>query len=102
MGLICGAYDALTAQTALDPRDRLTRAAEKLKGCPWARGKDLWLDGFTDFTPQQREVLRLLLAQAETVTVTLTCGGMDEPGEEDIFAAARRTALWLRRLAEEA
>ena len=101
LGLICGAYDALTAQTALDPRDRLTRAAEKLKGCPWARGKDLWLDGFTDFTPQQREVLRLLLAQAETVTVTLTCGGMDEPGEEDIFAAARRTALWLRRLAEE-
>ena len=30
LSLICGAYDALTAQVALDPRDRLTRTAEKL------------------------------------------------------------------------
>ena len=57
LSLICGAYDALTAQVALDPRDRLTRTAEKLKDCPWAAGRDLWLDGFTDFTPQQIEVL---------------------------------------------
>ena len=64
LGLICGTYQAMTARTALDPRDRLTRTAEKLKEHPWAQGMDLWLDGFTDFTPQQREVLRLLLAQA--------------------------------------
>lgn len=64
LSLICGAYDALTAQVALDPRDRLTRTAEKLKDCPWAAGRDLWLDGFTDFTPQQIEVLSRLLEQA--------------------------------------
>ena len=56
LGLICTAYEALSARTALDPRDRLTRTAEKLKECPWAQGADLWLDGFTDFTPQQRGV----------------------------------------------
>ena len=39
LSLICGAYDALTAQVALDPRDRLTRTAEKLKDCPWAAGR---------------------------------------------------------------
>ena len=60
----------MTARTALDPRDRLTRTAEKLKGHPWAQGMDLWLDGFTDFTPQQREVLRPLLRQADSLTVT--------------------------------
>lgn len=102
LGLICGAYDALTAHIALDPRDRLTRAAEKLKTCPWAAGKDLWLDGFTDFTPQQGEVLRRLLRQGEHVTVTLTCDHLEEDeGGTGIFSPARKTAAWLLRLAGE-
>ncbi|MCI8422829.1 MAG: ATP-dependent nuclease subunit B [Lawsonibacter sp.] len=103
LGLICGAYDALTAQTALDPRDRLTRAADKLNACPWGAGKDLWLDGFTDFTPQQEAVLRHLLRQAEQVTVALTCDTLEGEGDEtDIFAPARHTALRLLALAREA
>ena len=31
LGLIFGAYDALTARTAADPRDRVTRLAEALE-----------------------------------------------------------------------
>ena len=101
LGLICGTYDAMAARTALDPRNRLTRAADKLKTCPWAAGKDLWLDGFTDFTPQQQDVLKRLLDQAASVTVTLTCGPLDGE-EDDIFAPARRTALRLLALARQA
>ena len=102
LSLICGAYDALTAQVALDPRDRLTRTAEKLKDCPWAAGRDLWLDGFTDFTPQQIEVLSRLLEQAHSVTVTLTCDHLEEDeGETGIFSPARRTAAQLLRAARE-
>ena len=99
LGLICGAYQELAARGPLDPRDRLTRVAEKLLDCPWARGKDLWLDGFTDFTPQQREVLARLMGQADNLTVTLTCGPLE--GEEDggVFTAARRTARTLLELA---
>lgn len=44
LGLICGAYQALTARTALDPRDRLTRTAEKLSACP---GPRTWTCGWT-------------------------------------------------------
>lgn len=102
LGLIFGEYDALTAQTALDPRDRLTRAAEKLRLCRWAEGKDLWLDGFTDFTPQQGELLRLLMAQGRSMTVTLTCDHLEEDeGGTGIFSPARRTANTLLRLARE-
>ncbi|MEH2937673.1 PD-(D/E)XK nuclease family protein [Lawsonibacter sp. JLR.KK007] len=102
LGLIFGEYEALTAQTALDPRDRLTRAAEKLRSCGWARGKDLWLDGFTDFTPQQGELLRLLMVQSESMTVTLTCDHLEEDeGGTGIFSPARRTANTLLRLAKE-
>ena len=101
LGLICTAYEALSARTALDPRDRLTRTAEKLRDCPWAQGTDLWLDGFTDFTPQQQEVLRELLKQADTVTVTLTCDHLEEDeGGAGIFSPARRTAAQLLRLAK--
>ena len=91
LGLICGAYQALTARTALDPRDRLTRTAEKLSACPWAQDMDLWLDGFTDFTPQQGEVLAQLMAQAHQIIVTLTCDHLEEDeGGTGIFSPARR------------
>lgn len=100
LGLIFGAYDGLTAQIALDPRDRLDRVAEKLKGSGWAAGKDLWLDGFTDFTAQELEVLRQLMKQAHSVTITLTCDKLED--EEDgtgVFSPARRTGQRLLRMA---
>ena len=100
LGLIFGAYEAMTARGSLDPRDRLTRLADKLRDCPYCEGKDVWLDGFTDFTPQQGLVLERILRQAASVTVSLTM----EPGrgEEEVFAPARRTAAWLKRLAGQA
>ena len=103
LGLICAAYEALAGRTALDPRDRLTRTAEKLRTCPWAAGTQIWLDGFTDFTPQQREVLRELMKQADALTVTLTCDHLEEDeGGTGIFSPARRTAAALSRLAKQA
>ena len=102
LGLICGTYQALTTQTVLDPRDRLTRCAQRLAGSNWAQGKDIWVDGFVDFTAPQMEILRLLLQQANSVTVTLTCDHLDE--DEDgtgIFSPARRTGMQLSRLAVE-
>ena len=102
LGLIFTAYDGLTGQTALDPRDRLTRGADKLKECRWAEGKDLWLDGFTDFTPQQLLMLERLMEQANSLTVTLTCDHLEEDEEgEGIFSPARRTAAQLLALARK-
>ncbi len=103
LGVICGAYQALTAAVALDPRDRLTRAADRLEGFSWANGKDVWVDGFVDFTAPQSRILRLLMQQANRVTVTLTCDHIHEDEEGmGIFSPARRTAMELRRLAKEA
>ena len=104
IALIFGAYEALTQRQGADPRDRLTRLSAALEGSRWAEGKDFYLDGFTDFTPQERRVLAVLLKQAGSVTVALTCDGLEEEsgGGEDIFAPARRTARQLLRLAKEA
>jgi len=103
LGLLCGAYQALTTQIALDPRDRLTRAAQRLEGYPWAEGKDIWVDGFVDFTAPQMKMLRLLLRQGNSLTVILTCDQLleDEDGM-GIFSPMRRTGMQLKRMAREA
>lgn len=94
LGLILECYDALTQRLAADPRDRLTRLAEQLRTCGYGRGMDFYLDSFTDFTPQQRQVLMQLMGKAHSVTVALTCDRLDGAGLE-LFTPARRTALAL-------
>lgn len=99
LGLIFGAYEAMTARGPMDPRDRLTRLVDKLKGTPFFRDKDVYLDGFTDFTPQQGLVLEEILRQAHSVTLSLTCG--QQQGEEAIFAPAQKTIAWVKGLARK-
>ena len=103
IALIFGAYEALTQRQGADPRDRLTRLAQALRESRWAEGKDIYLDSFTDFTPQEREVIAVLLAQAHSVTAALTCDHLEETeGGGGVFSPARRTARQLLRLAREA
>ncbi len=97
LSLLYGAYDALTAQVAMDPKDRLSRLAVRLESCLWAEGKDVYVNGFTDFTPQEEQVLRRLIAQANSVTVALTC---EQANEEGLFSIPNKTGRALRRLAE--
>ena len=100
LSLIYGAYQALTARLGADPRDRLTRLAEVLEREDWAAGRDFYLDGFTDLTPQERRVVAAILEKCNSFTAALTCDGLE--GEEEIFSPARRTARQLLRLAREA
>ena len=99
---IYGAYEALTARQGADPRDRLTRLAEALRGTGWAEGKDFYLDGFTDLTPQERQVVAAIAGKCNSLTVALTCDKLEEDeGGAGIFSPARRTARQLLRLAKE-
>lgn len=100
LALIYGAYDALTARIAADPRDRLTRLARVLGESGWAAGKEFYLTGFTDFTPQERQVLSALMEDGEKVTVSLLCDRVEEG--DPLFDTARRTAHQLLALARRA
>ncbi len=100
LGLIFGAYDALTAQRAEDPRDRLTRLADTLQGSGYFKGKRIYLDGFTDFTPQEKRVIASMFRQAKEVVVGLRLDTLDPSGAE-IFRPSRSTALGLVALAKE-
>ena len=100
LALIYGAYDALTQRVAADPRDRLMRLAHALEESGWAAGKEFYIAGFTDFTPQERMVIRALIEDGEEVTVALLCDGLE--GGDPLFDPARRTARRLLELAEKA
>lgn len=98
LSLIYGAYEAMTARQGADPRDRMTRLAEDLRESCWAAGMDFYLDGFTDFTPQESMVIEVLLGQAASVTAALTCDHLEEDeGGTGVFSPARRTAHGLLR-----
>ncbi len=100
LGLILGAYEALAAQRAADPRDRLTRLAEALHHSDYLQNRDVYADCFVEFTPQEQRVLAEILRQAHSLTVTVTCGGWDDRFVHLEFEPARRTVAALRRLAE--
>ena len=97
LALLLESYDAACANGALDPRERLTRLRLALEHSGMAEGRRVYVDGFSDFSSQERGVLELLLQDAEELTVCLTCDGLTEG--EDIFEAERSTAAVLTRMA---
>ena len=99
IGLIYAAYQAMESQSAADPRSRLDRLAQQLKDTRWGAGMAFFVHGFTDFTPQEEQVLAQLMVQGE-LTAALLCDHGDDPA--DIFRPALRSARRLVRLAREA
>lgn len=100
LSLILGSYEAVMAQGTCDPRDKLTRLGQKLMEEDYAKGRHFFVDGFTDFSRQELDVLSWLLRRGESVTVTLPCDGLES--ETSLFSPGRETAQRLYRMAQEA
>ncbi len=98
MALIYGAYEAIVANGHLDPMDKLSYLADDI-GRSKLRNGSFYMDGFTDFTLQERSVLESLLRSGAELTVCLNCEGLDECHE--IFEASRKAAGSLSRMAEK-
>ncbi len=99
ISLIYSAYNALCGSSALDPSDRLSLLAENFCKSSFA-GNHIFIDGFTDFTRQQLNIIAAMLRSGCPVTVCLGCEGLSEG--HDIFEPSRRAALSLIRAAEDA
>lgn len=98
LGLIYAAYQALESEGAADPRGRLDRLAKQLQDTQWGAGMAFYVYGFTDFTPQEEQVLSALMAQGE-LTVAFVCDTGDDPS--GIFQPAFRAARRLARIAKD-
>ncbi|KNZ69286.1 ATP-dependent nuclease subunit B [Thermincola ferriacetica] len=88
LALIYREFDAFLAGCYTDPDDYLTLLAEKLDGSSILEGAEVWVDGFTGFTPQEHYVIEKILGKAEKVHVTLCLEPKDtgrELQEQDLF-----------------
>ena len=99
LALIREALDAQEARTGADPASRLDVLAEQIPGCGMFAGAGVYIDGFTDFTAQERQVIRALWNSGADVTVALTCDMAEQDSE--VFAPALRTVRMLESSAAE-
>ena len=96
--LVLEAYEAVVANGRADPADRLTLLAERIGACVTPETR-VYVDGFLDFTAQERNILRALLQSGASVTVCLTLDALE--GGDEVFAVSRRAARALKAADDE-
>ena len=97
--LILEAYDAVVSNGHADPTDRLDLLAAILNQCGLGADNHIYIDGFIDFTHQERAVISALLRSGAEVTVCLTLDSL--ASDNEIFALSRRAARQLLAAARE-
>ena len=88
-----------------DPDDYLNLLSAKLAQSATVSGAEIWIDGFTGFTPQEYGVIESLLAAASRVNVVLCLDGRAvdaESGEDDVFFPTLETYHKLVLLSQKA
>lgn len=94
LGLLYHDLEGELSDRFTDPDDYLNLLADRLEMSPAVRGGEVWVDGFSGFTPQEHRVLAALLRTAGRVNVTL-CADLDSlagsPDETALFYAVRET-----------
>ncbi|MBQ7172474.1 MAG: PD-(D/E)XK nuclease family protein [Clostridia bacterium] len=95
--LILAAYTALMEEAGGDPGHDGDILISVLKTHDFFCGCEIYLDGFTSFTGQEYAIIERLLAQADSVTVTL---GGSPRGGGIWLAEIRDTAARLEAIAE--
>ena len=99
MALVLESYDAVVANGRADPSDRLDLLAEKLPASGIGKENRIYIDGFIDFTRQERAVIRALLQCGAEVTVCFTLD--DLRSDDEVFSLSRTAAQRLIADAEE-
>jgi ATP-dependent helicase/nuclease subunit B len=89
LSLMYEAFDKIINERYRDSDDDLTIAAEKLLDSNNYRGAEIWIDGFTDFTSCEYNMISQLLHLAKSVTITLTIDSLkDDTLSQGIFSAS--------------
>lgn len=99
LGLILEAYDGVVANGRADPSDRLSVLAGQIERSSIGAGTRVFVDGFTDFTAQERRVLEAIMLSGAELCVCLSCDELN--GGSEVFALGRITAAELLRFASD-
>lgn len=99
LALVQEAYDAVVANGRADPADRLNILAEQIERSSFCEKNHVYIDGFTDFTAQERRVIEALLMKGAEVTLCIGCDALD--GGSEIFELGRVTVRSLLAFCHE-
>ncbi len=109
LALIFQSYEALLAQTGMDPADRLTVAADRLDSAlsagklpEFLADRAVFIDEFDTFNVPKKRLMAALLRTAPSVTVALCADDAQlRPNDLSLFSGAKRVAADLTALARE-
>ncbi|MCL6610905.1 MAG: helicase-exonuclease AddAB subunit AddB [Peptococcaceae bacterium] len=102
IGLIYSDFEDQLRGRYIDPDDYINLLAERIHLSPAVSRAEVWVDGFSGFTPQEYAVLEKMMAAAERVSVTVCADGdvlEKMPGEGEVFYTTGETVRRLKELA---
>ena len=99
LALVCGAYEAVVARGQADPADRLSVLAAQIAESDFGPDSHVYVDGFIDFTAQERAVLEALLRKGVELTVCMTVDALE--GSNEIYALSRTACRQLLARAKD-
>lgn len=96
-------FEANLHENYVDSQDMLSSLAVKLEQCDYFKGAYIYIDEFTGFTPNQYNVLKVLLRQAEEVCISLTIDSLTQftYSKNDAFSRTKYTFEKLYKIASE-
>lgn len=95
---IYSAYSLMLEKSFSDSSDDLSKLAEKLKENNFFENTDVYIDSFTSFTKQERDVLEMIIKQASSTTVALSLDAISTKHVH--YKSTADTALDLKRMAD--
>lgn len=105
LNMVCMEFEKALANRYRNADDDLTQLSRKLEQTSLYDGAEIWIDGFSGFTPQEYEVIGKLMKKARRVHVSL-CTDYIEEGEEadsnmDVFFKVKQTYRRLVKIANK-
>ncbi|MBQ6569625.1 MAG: hypothetical protein IJL87_05165, partial [Clostridia bacterium] len=102
MSLIYSAYNALLAETGIDPSDLPFIACDVLGSNNFFADITVIIDSFKSFTPGEEQLLKKILGGSKEVWVSLCCDSLDDPaGGFGLFSPVKETAERVLKFARE-
>ncbi len=100
IALIYKTYCQLVERAGGSEADSLNLLKSRIEASDIFTGENLIINHFASFTPQETEIIKLLMQRCNTLTVSITA---DNKGEDtiDIFTDSRGTIYKLKQLAQE-
>ncbi len=90
--LVYSKFEEMLVSRYRDADDELTMLALKLEGTSMYDNAEIWIDGFSGFTPQEFEVISKLMVKAGIVHISMCTDVLDDQASDisDVFNSSKK------------